>query len=65
MEIGEINETLVAGGNGEGDDLNQLNFLTCIVVDQDVSLCVGLKQSSCDEMGKRCKRRGCCCWWTR
>ncbi|CAF0819076.1 unnamed protein product [Adineta steineri] len=35
---GEINGTVVAGGNGEGDRLNQLNFPAYIFVDKDYSL---------------------------
>ncbi|CAF4294896.1 unnamed protein product, partial [Rotaria sordida] len=33
-QIGDKNGTLVAGGNGKGDDLNQFNFPTYIFVDQ-------------------------------
>jgi sugar lactone lactonase YvrE len=39
-KIGETNGTLVAGGNGSGDHLNQLNYPTCIFVDQDDSVYV-------------------------
>ncbi|CAF4625739.1 unnamed protein product, partial [Rotaria socialis] len=37
---GEKNGTLVAGGNGEGDGLNQLNFPTYLFVDRDHSVYV-------------------------
>ncbi|CAF4263473.1 unnamed protein product, partial [Rotaria sordida] len=39
-QIGDKNETLVAGGNGKGDDLNQLNFPTYIFVDQQQAVYV-------------------------
>jgi sugar lactone lactonase YvrE len=39
-KIGERNGTLVAGGNGKGDNLNQLNVPTYIFVDQDDSVYV-------------------------
>ena len=37
---GETYGTIVAGGNGKGDHLNQLNFPTFIFVDQDLSVYV-------------------------
>ncbi|CAF1154694.1 unnamed protein product [Adineta ricciae] len=37
---GETYGTVVAGGNGKGDHLNQLNFPTFIFVDQEVSVYV-------------------------
>ncbi|CAF1512050.1 unnamed protein product, partial [Rotaria sp. Silwood1] len=39
-QIGDNNGTLVAGGNGEGDDLNQLNAPTYIFVDQQQTVYV-------------------------
>ncbi|CAF4409808.1 unnamed protein product, partial [Rotaria magnacalcarata] len=39
-QLGEKNGTLVAGGNGYGDDLNQLNEPTYLFVDQDHSVYV-------------------------
>jgi sugar lactone lactonase YvrE len=39
-KIGETNETVVAGGNGEGNRLDQLNDPTDIFVDQDHSVYV-------------------------
>lgn len=38
--IGETNGTLIAGGNGKGDGLNQLNCPTFINVDEDYSVYV-------------------------
>jgi sugar lactone lactonase YvrE len=37
---GESSGTIVAGGNGEGDHLNQLNYPTYIFVDEDYSVYV-------------------------
>ena len=34
-KIGETNGTIIAGRNGEGDHLNQLNGPTSIFVDED------------------------------
>ena len=60
---GERKGRIVAGGNGEGNHLNQLNCPTYIFVDEDHSIYVSdCLQSSCDEMDERCKRRYCCCW---
>ncbi|CAF4814391.1 unnamed protein product, partial [Rotaria socialis] len=39
-QLGEKNGTLVAGGNGEGNGLNQLNYPTYIFVDRDHSVYV-------------------------
>jgi sugar lactone lactonase YvrE len=39
-KIGDKSGTIVAGGNGPGNDLNQLNYPTCVFVDQDFSLYV-------------------------
>ncbi|CAF4943493.1 unnamed protein product, partial [Rotaria socialis] len=39
-KLGEKNYTLVAGGNGKGDGLNQLNLPTYVVVDRDHSVYV-------------------------
>ncbi len=39
-KIGEINGTIVAGGNGKGNHLNQLNWPTYIFVDEDHSVYV-------------------------
>jgi sugar lactone lactonase YvrE len=39
-KIGQKNGTIVAGGNGEGDHLNQLNHPTYIFVDEDHSVYV-------------------------
>ncbi|CAF2118143.1 unnamed protein product, partial [Rotaria magnacalcarata] len=39
-QLGEKNGTLVAGGNGEGDRLNQLNCPTYLFVDRDHSVYV-------------------------
>ncbi|CAF4474078.1 unnamed protein product, partial [Rotaria magnacalcarata] len=39
-QLGEENGTLVAGGNGEGDELNQLNWPTYLFVDRDHSVYV-------------------------
>ncbi|CAF1097290.1 unnamed protein product, partial [Rotaria magnacalcarata] len=39
-QLGEKNGTLAAGGNGEGDGLNQLNFPTYLFVDRDHSVYV-------------------------
>ncbi len=38
--MGEIQGTVVAGGNGQGDRLNQLNFPTHVFVDRDHSVYV-------------------------
>ncbi|CAF1248955.1 unnamed protein product [Adineta steineri] len=37
-KVGDINGTVVAGGNGEGNGLNQLDYPTYILVDKDYSL---------------------------
>ncbi|CAF4723522.1 unnamed protein product, partial [Rotaria magnacalcarata] len=37
-QLGEKNGTLVAGGNGGGADLNQLNFPTYLFFDRDHSV---------------------------
>ncbi|CAF4215347.1 unnamed protein product [Rotaria sordida] len=39
-QIGDKNGTIVAGGNGKGADLNQLNFPTYIFVDQQQTVYV-------------------------
>ncbi|CAF4331526.1 unnamed protein product, partial [Rotaria magnacalcarata] len=39
-QLGEKNGTLVAGGNGEGAGLNQLNFPIYLFVDRDHSVYV-------------------------
>ncbi|CAF2128111.1 unnamed protein product, partial [Rotaria magnacalcarata] len=39
-QLGEKNGTLVAGGNGEGDELSQLNFPAYLFVDRDHSVYV-------------------------
>ncbi|CAF4320226.1 unnamed protein product, partial [Rotaria sordida] len=39
-QIGDKNGTLVAGGNGQGASLNQLNFPTYIFVDQQQTIYV-------------------------
>ncbi|CAF1167326.1 unnamed protein product [Adineta steineri] len=40
-KVGEYNEGIVvAGGNGKGDQLNQLNFPACIFVDEEESVYV-------------------------
>jgi sugar lactone lactonase YvrE len=39
-ERGDKEGTIVAGGNGKGDHLNQLNFPTLLFVDEDASLYV-------------------------
>ncbi|CAM4770672.1 unnamed protein product [Rotaria magnacalcarata] len=39
-QFGEKNGTLVVGGNGKGDELNQLNFPTYLFVDRDHSVYV-------------------------
>ncbi|CAM4849850.1 unnamed protein product, partial [Rotaria magnacalcarata] len=39
-QLGEKNGTLVAGGNGQGDGLNQLNFPRYLFVDRDHSVYV-------------------------
>ncbi len=39
-KIGDTNGTLVAGGNGKGNDLNQLNIPTSIFVDEEQSVYV-------------------------
>ncbi|CAF1304129.1 unnamed protein product [Rotaria magnacalcarata] len=39
-QLGEKNGTLVAGGNGKGSDLNQLNGPTYLFVDRDYSVYV-------------------------
>ncbi|CAF1252462.1 unnamed protein product, partial [Rotaria sordida] len=39
-QIGDKNGTIVAGGNGKGDGLNQLNFPTYIFVDQQQAVYV-------------------------
>ena len=39
-QIGDKNGTVVAGGNGDGDDINQLSEPTCIFVDQYYSIYV-------------------------
>ncbi|CAM4941306.1 unnamed protein product [Rotaria socialis] len=39
-KLGEKSYTLVAGGNGEGNGLNQLNWLTYLFVDRDHSVYV-------------------------
>ncbi|CAF1256152.1 unnamed protein product, partial [Rotaria magnacalcarata] len=39
-QLGEKNGTLVAGGNGEGDELNQLNSPAYLFVDRDHSVYV-------------------------
>ena len=36
--IGDKNGIVVAGGNGEGNQLNQLNFSTCLFVDEKQAL---------------------------
>ncbi|CAF4289698.1 unnamed protein product, partial [Rotaria sordida] len=44
-QIGDKNGTLVAGGNGKGADLNQLNFPTYIFVDQQQTIYVSDKDN--------------------
>ncbi|CAF1628739.1 unnamed protein product, partial [Rotaria magnacalcarata] len=39
-QLGEKNGTLVAGGNGEGDELNQLNWPTYLFVDRQQNVYV-------------------------
>jgi sugar lactone lactonase YvrE len=39
-KMGETNETLVAGGNGQGDRLDQLDYPTNIFIDEDHSVYV-------------------------
>jgi sugar lactone lactonase YvrE len=39
-KIGETNATIVAGGNGPGNQLNQLNYPTYLFVDEDHSVYV-------------------------
>ncbi|CAF4280564.1 unnamed protein product, partial [Rotaria sordida] len=39
-QIGDNNGTIVAGGNGKGADLNQLNWLAYIFVDQQQTVYV-------------------------
>ena len=42
---------VVAGGNGKGNQLNQLNFPTYLFVNEEQALYVcGHAESSCDEM---------------
>jgi hypothetical protein len=43
--VGDTNGTLVAGGNGQGDRLDQLNFPTYIFVDHDHSVYVSDHQN--------------------
>ncbi|CAF2035287.1 unnamed protein product [Rotaria magnacalcarata] len=40
IHLGDKKGILVAGGNGEGDGVNQLNYPTCIFVDQQQNLYV-------------------------
>ncbi|CAF1336651.1 unnamed protein product [Rotaria magnacalcarata] len=44
-QLGEKNGTLVAGGNGEGAGLNQLNYPTFLFVDRDRSVYVSDKHN--------------------
>ncbi|CAF3445126.1 unnamed protein product [Rotaria socialis] len=44
-QLGEKNGTLVAGGNGRGDELNQLNWPTYLFVDRDHSVYVSDKRN--------------------
>ncbi|CAM4799058.1 unnamed protein product [Rotaria magnacalcarata] len=44
-ELGEKNGTLVAGGNGKGDGLNQLNFPTYLFVDRQQNVYVSEEQN--------------------
>ena len=37
-ELGETRRTVVAGGNGEGNQLNQFHYSTCLFVDDDRTL---------------------------
>ena len=49
--IGDKNGIVVAGGNGQGNQLNQLNFPTYLFVDEEQAVYVSdSRQSSCDEM---------------
>ncbi len=69
-KIGDTNGTLVAGGNGAGNRLDQLDNPLYIFVDQDQSVYVSdgnnhRVMKSCDEMDERFKRRNSCCWWSR
>ncbi|CAM4874449.1 unnamed protein product [Rotaria socialis] len=38
--VGEKSETIVVGGRGQGNGLNQFNSPSCIFVDQDYSVCI-------------------------
>ncbi|CAF1112891.1 unnamed protein product, partial [Rotaria magnacalcarata] len=44
-QLGEKNGTLVAGGNGEGDELNQLNYATYLFVDRQQNVYVSDEQN--------------------
>ena len=49
--IGDKNGIVVAGGNGQGNQLNQLNCPTYLFVDKEQAVYVSdFKQSSCNEM---------------
>ena len=55
---GDKKGTLVAGGHGEGDKRNQLNWPTYLFVDAQSTLYVSdYEQSSCDGMEERRQRR--------
>ena len=63
---GESQGTVVAGGNGDGNRLDQLSDPQYVFVDRDHSVYVSESgKSSCNEMDGRCKRRYCCGWWSR
>ena len=63
---GETSGTVVAGGNGKGAGLHQLNLPSYVCVDgESRCLRVGQQESSRDEMGEGRQRRDCRGWWTR
>ena len=66
-KIGDKEGTIVAGGNGKGNNLNQLNVPTYIFVDQDYSVYVSDWFSNHRVMKwmKGAKEGIVSCWWTR
>jgi hypothetical protein len=56
-KVGENNGIVVAGGNGKGDHLNQLNFPANIFVDQERSVYVSDSNNHCVVKWKKTPKR--------
>jgi DNA-binding beta-propeller fold protein YncE len=62
-ESDTTNGQLIAGGNRQENEMNQLNQPIEVILDKEKNNLI-----ICDyrnRMDERCKRRNCCYWWTR